>query len=43
MLTVLEYQEEEMDRKAFEAPEDMEQEERRRLLRRMGEWEYPPT
>lgn len=41
MLTVLEYQEEEMDRKAFEAPEDMEQEERRRLLRRMGEWEYP--
>ena len=41
VLTVLEYQEEEMDRKAFEAPEDMEQEERRRLLRRMGEWEYP--
>ena len=41
VLTVLEYQEEEMDRKAFEAPEDMEQEERRRLLRRMGEREYP--
>lgn len=41
VLTVLEYQEEEMDRKAFEAPEDMGQEERRRLLRRMGEWEYP--
>ena len=41
VLTVLEYQEEEMDRKAFEAPEDMGQEERRRFLRRMGEWEYP--
>lgn len=41
VLTVLEYQEEEMDRKAFEAAEDMGQEERRRLLRRMGEWEYP--
>ena len=32
VLTVLEYQEEEMDRKAFEAPEDMEQEEKKENL-----------
>lgn len=41
VLTVLEYREEEMDWRAFDAPEGMEQEERRRFLRRMGEWEYP--
>ena len=43
VLTVLEYQEEEMDRKAFEAPEDMEQEERRSFSGVWGSGSIPPT